>query len=165
MRGETQMPEAKFPTALHALDVPEQARKTNYPEPFASRIQGREKRRLGDAFGLASFGVNLTRLKPGAVSALRHAHSKQDELVYVLEGEPVLITNGGETPLKPGDCAGFKAGTGDAHHLVNRGARDVLYLEIGDRSAGDTVVYPDDDLEAGLVDGKWRMLHKDGKPY
>ncbi len=153
------------PVALRALDVPEQARKTNYPAPFAARVAGREKRRLGEAFGLVNFGVNVTRLKPGAVSALRHAHSKQDELIYILEGEPVLITDAGETPLKPGDCAGFKSGTGDAHHLVNRGARDVLYLEIGDRSADDTVVYPDDDLEAGLIEGKWRMRHKDGRPY
>jgi uncharacterized cupin superfamily protein len=155
----------KFPIALSATQVPPQARKTNYPEPFASRIAGREKRRLGDAFGLANFGVNLTRLAPGAISALRHAHGRQDEFVYILEGTPVLITDAGETPLEPGDCAGFKAGGGDAHHLVNRGDRDVVYLEIGDRSAGDAVTYPDDDLAATLVDGKWRWARKDGTPY
>jgi uncharacterized cupin superfamily protein len=159
------MPDAKYPTALRAAEVPPQARKTNYPEPFAARVQGRDKRRLGDAFGLANFGVNLTRLAPGAISALRHCHAKQDELIYILEGEPVLITNAGETPMKPGDCAGFKSGTGDAHHLVNRGATDVIYLEIGDRTAGESVTYPDDDLELAWADGKGRFQHKNGTPY
>ncbi len=159
------MAETKYPAAVRASDVPPQARHTNYPEPFASRVAGRTKRRLGEAFGLANFGVNLTRLAPGAVSALRHSHAKQDELVYILEGEPVLITDAGETPMQPGDCAGFKCGTGDAHHLVNRGARDVVYLEIGDRTPGDAVDYPDDDIEAGLHDGRWRFQHKDGRPY
>jgi uncharacterized cupin superfamily protein len=158
------MAETKFPTALRAADVPPQARPTNYPEPFAARVAGRQKRRLGEAFGLANFGVNLTRLAPGAVSALRHRHAKQDELVYILEGEPVLVTDAGETPMKPGDCAGFKAG-GDAHQLVNRGAGDVLYLEIGDRTPGDGVVYPDDDLHLAPVDGRLRFQHKDGTPY
>ena len=156
---------AKYPVAVRAADVPLQARRTNYPEPFASRVAGRDKRRLGEVFGLENFGVNLTRLAPGAVSALRHSHGRQDELIYVLEGDPTLITDAGETPLAPGDCAGFKCGTGDAHHLVNRGAGDVVYLEIGDRSAGDSVAYPDDDLAAGLVDGQWRFVHKDGRPY
>jgi uncharacterized cupin superfamily protein len=159
------MAEAKSLVAVAARDVPPQARKTNYPDPLAARVAGREKRRLGDAFGLRNFGVNLTRLKPGAWSALRHAHAKQDELVYILEGEPVLITDAGETPLKPGDCAGFKCGTGDAHHLVNRGKGDVVYLEIGDRTPGDRVVYPDDDLEAAFRDGEFSFRHKDGSPY
>jgi len=156
----------KKPPALKALDVPPRTRRSNYPEPFASRMAGREKRPLGDAFGLANFGVNLTRLAPGAISALRHAHSRQDEFVYVLEGEPTLITDAGETPLSRGMCAGFKAGSGDAHHLANRTGSDVLYLEVGDRSAGDAGVYPDDDLQAVLdADGKWRFTHKDGTPY
>jgi uncharacterized cupin superfamily protein len=159
------MTESKFPAALRAADVPPQARSTNYPEPFASRVAGREKRRLGDAFDLKNFGVNLTRLAPGAVSALRHAHTKQDELIYILKGEPVLITDAGETKMKPGDCAGFKAGTGNAHQLVNRGTVAVLYLEIGDRTPGESVVYPDDDLDLAMVDGKMRFLHKDGSPY
>src|SRR5579859_4837025 len=94
------------PVAIAAIDVPPQARNTNYPEPFPSRVAGREKRRLADVFGLQNFGVNLTRLAPGAVSALRHSHAKQDEFVYVLEGRPILITNAGETALGPGDCAG-----------------------------------------------------------
>jgi uncharacterized cupin superfamily protein len=107
----------------------------------------------------------LTRLAPGAASALRHAHTKQDEFVYVLEGEPTLVTNSGATLLKPGMCAGFKAGTGDAHHLVNRGAADVVFLEVGDRTPGDSAHYPDDDLQAVLdADGKWRYSRKDGTP-
>ena len=152
--------------ALHALDAPLRTRQSSYPEPFAARVRGREKRPLGELFGLSNFGVNLTRLAPGAMSALRHAHSKQDEFVYILEGHPTLLTDAGETPLAPGMCAGFKAGTGDGHHLQNRTAHDVLYLEIGDRSPGDAATYPDDDLQAVLgSDGTWRYLHKDGKAY
>ncbi|MBU6995917.1 cupin domain-containing protein [Ferrovum myxofaciens] len=139
---------------------------TTYPEPFASRMVGREKRPLGDIFELSNFGVNLTRLIPGACSALRHAHSKQDEFVYILVGCPVLITDQGETLLSPGMCAGFKAGTGNGHQLVNRANEDVLYLEVGDRTAGDSATYPDDDLQAALDnDGEWQFLHKNGTPY
>jgi uncharacterized cupin superfamily protein len=108
--------------------------------------------------------VNLTRLAPGGESALRHAHARQDEFVYILEGEAVLVANAGETVLKTGMCAGFKAGTGDAHHLVNRSKKDVVFLEVGDRSPGDTVEYPDDDVKAVFVDGKWRYTKKDGTP-
>ena len=115
--------------SIKALDAPPRVKPSNYPEPFASRMAGREKHPLGDLFGLANFGVNLTRLAPGAVSASRHAHSHQDEFVYVIEGHPTLVTDAGETQLAPGMCAGFKAGSGDAHHLVNRTKRDVLYLE------------------------------------
>ena len=160
------MANAQSPTAIVASDAAPRAKPTNYPEPFASRMAGREKRPLGDLFGLANFGVNLTRLRPGGASALRHAHSKQDEFVYILAGHPVLITDHGETPLSPGMCAGFKAGTGNGHHLVNRAGEDVVYLEVGDRSAGDAGTYPDDDLQAELdKDGKWRFLHKNGAPY
>ncbi len=153
------------PVALLAADAPLRAKQTNYPEPFASRMAGREKRPLGDLFGLANFGVNLTRLTPGAVSALRHAHSKQDEFLYILQGHPTLHTDDGRTRLAPGMCAGFKAGTGNGHHLINETDEDVLYLEIGDRTAGDEGSYPDDDLKAQMVDGKWRFVHKDGSPY
>jgi len=123
------------------------------------------KRPLGDLFGLTNFGVNLTRLLPGAMSALRHAHTKQDEFVYILEGRPTLVTDAGRTALGPGMCAGFKGGTGDGHHLVNETTEDVVYLEIGDRTPGDTATYPDDDIAAVAVDGKWRFAHKDGTPY
>ena len=160
------MPKVQFPTAIIAADAAPRTKPTNYPEPFASRMAGREKRPLGDPFGLTNFGVNLTRLVPGGSSALRHAHSKQDEFVYILTGRPVLITDDGETVLSPGMCAGFKAGTGNGHHLVNRGNQDVVYLEVGDRSAGDAGSYPDDDLQAVLDgDGKWQFLHKNGTPY
>ena len=160
------MPEdAKRPPAIIAADSPPRAFRTNYPEPFASRMAGRDKRPLGDLFGLANFGVNLTRLAPGGSSALRHAHTKQDEFVYILEGRPTLVTNAGRTALKAGMCAGFKAGTGDAHHLVNDTADDVVYLEIGDRTAGDAVDYPDDDLAVVTIDGRRQMAHKDGTPY
>src|SRR5262245_15497127 len=155
-----------LPTAIVAADAPLRAKATNYPEPFASRMQGREKRPLGDLFGLANFGVNLTRLRPGAIPALRHAHSKQDEFVYILDGEPTLITDSGETRLRPGMCAGFRGGSGDAHHLLNRTRTDVLYLEIGDRIAGDGVSYPDDDIQAVLApDGRWTFARKSGAPY
>jgi uncharacterized cupin superfamily protein len=154
------------PEAIKAAEAPPRARSTGYPEPFAARVNGRDKRPLGDLFGLQNFGVNLTRLAPGAHSSLRHAHTKQDEFVYILEGHPTLVTNAGETQLEPGMCAGFKAGSGDAHHLQNRTLADVLYLEIGDRTPGDGASYPDDDLQAVLgTDGKWRYLHKDGTAY
>jgi uncharacterized cupin superfamily protein len=159
------MDEPAIPIALKAIEVAPRTKHSNYPEPFASRIVGREKRNLGDLFGLANFGVNLTSLLPGAMSALRHAHSQQDEFIYILQGFPVLITDRGETQLSPGMCAGFKAGTGDGHHLLNRTSEEVIYLEVGDRSMGDSVVYPDDDLQAIFVAEKWQFNHKDGSPY
>lgn len=159
------MPKKADPPALPAMDVPPRARASTYPEPYASRMAGRQKRPLGDFFGLTNFGVNLTRLAPGGVSALRHAHLLQDEFVYILSGRPTLRTNGGELELAPGMCAGFKAGTDDAHHLVNRTGEEVWYLEVGDRSAGDRASYPDDDIQAVMTDGNWRFSHKDGSPY
>jgi len=151
--------------AIRAADVALRTRPSNYPEPFASRMAGRQKHPLGDHFGLTNFGVNLTRLAPGAMSALRHAHSRQDEFVYVLEGTPTLHTDEGATRLEPGMCAGFKAGTGNGHHLVNESAQDVVYLEVGDRTPGDSGSYPDDDLVGVSIDGKWRFTRKDGSPY
>lgn len=159
------MADSKYPLALNTEDAPARTRPSNYPEPFASRMAGRTKHPLGSLFGLENFGVNLTRLAPGAVSALRHAHTTQDEFVYVLEGHPTLYTDAGPTPLSPGMCAGFRADSGDAHHLVNETDEPVAYLEIGDRMPGDSVTYPDDDIQAVLMDGQWRFLHKDGTPY
>jgi uncharacterized cupin superfamily protein len=151
--------------AIVAATAPPRTKPSNYPEPFFSRMGRREKRALGDAFGLASFGVNLTALAPGGESALLHRHSKQDEFAYVLSGEPTLITDDGEVTLRPGMCAGFPA-NGRAHQLVNRSDSEVVYLEIGDRSTGDNVTYPRDDLEAGMgPDGNWAFVHKDGRPY
>ena len=158
-------PVSNRPVALVADEAAPRARASNYPAPMAARVAGRVKRPLGDLFGLSNFGVNLTTLKPGAVSALRHAHMKQDEFVYILEGRPTLVTDAGRTALKPGMCAGFKGGTGDAHHLVNETTEDVVYLEIGDRTPGDSATYPDDDIAAVAVDAGWRFVHKDGTPY
>jgi uncharacterized cupin superfamily protein len=152
--------------ARRAADV-EPRTGTNYPDPFRAHVQGRLKRALGDLFGLDQFGVNLTELPPGAFSALRHWHSHEDELVYVLEGEVTLITDAGEEVLRPGDCVGFKAGTPDGHHLTNRSKGPVRYLEIGSRRLDvDVVVYPDDDLAVQPDgSGRRRMVHKDGTPY
>ena len=159
------MTKDKAPVAVAAVDVPPRTKRSNYPESFASRMARREKRALGDFFGLKNFGVNLTRIAPGGESALMHTHSKQDELVYVLDGEPVLATPSGETRLSPGMCAGFPA-QGEAHQILNRTDRDVVILEIGDRSEGDEGSYPQDDLQAVMgMDGKWRFTHKDGTPY
>jgi uncharacterized cupin superfamily protein len=160
------MSNSQHPVSIAAVNAPPRAKQTGYPADMAKMVAGRAKQPLGDLFGLTNFGVNLTRLAPGAYSALRHAHAKQDEFVYLLEGEAVLITDAGETLLTVGMCAGFKAGTGDAHHLVNRTAKAVVFLEVGDRSAGDSVNYPDDDVVAVYgADGKWKYSRKDGTPY
>ena len=159
------MANPKYPIAVVAADAPPRTKPTNYPEPFASRMAGRRKQPLGDLFGLGNFGVNLTRLAPGAVTALRHAHTKQDEFVYVLEGHPTLHTDEGRMRLSPGMCAGFKAATGNGHHFINETEQDVVILEVGDRIPGDEGRYPDDDLVAKMIDGTWRFTHKDGRPY
>ena len=153
------------PLCIDAASAPPRQKPSNYPEPVRSRMNGREKRPLGDLFGLTTFGVNLTRLAPGAVSALMHRHSRQDEFVYVVQGHPSLVTDRGERELRPGMCAGFAA-NGPAHHLVNRTQEDVVYLEIGDRTPGDAAAYPIDDLAAALdPNGVWIFTHKDGRPY
>ena len=159
------MPERTYPTAIDVSEAPARARASSYPEPYASRMSGRKKHPLGDLFGLTNFGVNLTRLAPNAVSALRHAHTKQDEFLYILQGHPTLHTDEGRTRLSPGMCAGFKAGSGNAHRLINETSDEVVYLEVGDRTPGDEGSYPDDDLKAILADGKWKFVHKDGTPY
>lgn len=156
---------SQHPAAIMAVEAEPRRRPSNYPEPFASRMLGRLKHPLGDMFGLRNFGVNLTVLAPGAVSALHHVHSRQDEFIYVVEGEPTLVTDQGELPLRPGMVAGFKAG-GSAHHLENRTSRDCTILEIGDRTEGDEVTYPRDDLVAVLDEGgTWCFTRKDGSPY
>lgn len=146
-----------------------------YPKPFDAQVAGRLKRPLGDAFGLRNFGVNLTRLEPGAATALRHYHPLQDEFVYVLEGRPTLITNVGQFPLEPGMCAGFPAGERNAHQVVNRSSAPVVLLEIGDRTPGDRAVFPDDDLaiappgegepDRDAAGPRPRFVHKAGTPY
>ncbi|HEX4798863.1 MAG TPA: cupin domain-containing protein [Burkholderiales bacterium] len=153
-----------LPPALDPAQVPEQST-TGYPEPYKSRVAGRHRRRLGDAAGLKNFGVNLTRLDPGAESSMRHWHGKQDEFIYVLEGEVMLVTNAGRQKLTPGMAAGFPAGKADGHQLVNETKKPALYLEIGDRTPGDGATYSDVDMAARMVDGKWVFTHKDGSPY
>ena len=139
---------------------------TTYPEPYRALNQKRWNRRLGNHAGLTNFGVNLTRIEPGGQSSCRHAHLKQDEFIYVLQGEVVLETDAGPETLRAGQCAGFPAGTGNAHRFVNRSAEDVLLLVIGDRTPGDQGTYPDVDLVARLgPDGKFAYFHKDGTPY
>ncbi len=153
------------PIAVEAKALPPRTKPSNYPEPYFSRMNKREKRQLGDIFGLTNFGVNLTKLAPGGESALLHRHSKQDEFVFILEGEPTLVTSTEEIMLQPGMCAGFPA-QGVAHQLLNRTDRDVVFLEIGDRTSGDEASYPNDDIQAGFAaDGAWRFTHKDGQPY
>jgi uncharacterized cupin superfamily protein len=152
------------PLAIVAAEAAPRARQSNYPEPFLSRMGKREKRPLGDVFGLKNFGVNITRLAPGGESALLHRHSKQDEFVYILEGRPVLVTDRGEVQLAPGMCAGFPA-AGLAHQLVNRTASDVVFLEVGDRTPGDEGTYPADDIAAKLTPVGWAFTHKDGSAY
>lgn len=151
---------------IAATAVAERKVKSTYPSPFAERMQGRRKRRLGDHFELTNFGVNLTEIAPGGASALKHCHQVQDEFIYVLSGTPTLVLGDDEFLMGPGDCVGLPAGTGLGHHLLNRSQETVVYLEVGDRSAGDQVMYPDDDLQAVSRSGEgWRFLHKDGKPY
>lgn len=151
---------------ISALAVPVVSRKTIYPQPFAAQVEGRAKHRLGDHFGLTNFGVNLTELGPGSVSALVHHHTIQDEFVYIISGTPTLVLDDREYPLRAGDCCGFKAGTGIGHQLVNRSGAPVVYLELGDRTAGDYAEYPRDDLMfTRLPDGSWILTHKDGTPY
>lgn len=159
------MQDRPYPVAIAAEDAAPRTKPSNYPEPFAARMAGRLKRPLGDLFGLTNFGVNLTHLAPGGTSALRHAHTRQDEFVYILRGHPTLHTDEGMTRLSPGMCAGFRAGTGNGHRLLNETAEEVVYLEIGDRVPGDECHYPDDDLLASRADGNWRFTHKDGSPY
>jgi len=138
---------------------------TGYPDPFRQAVLGRERKRLGNAVGLDQFGVNLSRLRPGAASSQRHWHQNEDEFVYVLEGELVLCEDGGETVLKPGDAAGWKAGVQNGHCLINRTSRDAVYLEIGSRAAREIANYPDIDMRAERDDKGMRYVRKDGTPY
>jgi uncharacterized cupin superfamily protein len=153
------------PAAIIAAEVPARTTRSVYPEPFASMMSGREKRPLGDMFGIKKFGINLTRLAPGSQSALLHKHTLQEEFIFILEGQPTLITETNEIQLQPGMCAGFIPDD-VAHKLENRTTNDVVYLEVGDRIKGDAVSYPADDL-VGIFDanGQWSFAHKNGEPY
>src|SRR5258708_2316430 len=137
----------------------------NYPAAYRHVCAGRHKIALGNAVGLSQFGVNLTKLEPGAATALRHWHEQEDEFVYILEGECVLIENGGGGTLKAGDWAGVKAEVDNGHCIVNRTDREVLLLEVGTRAKAERAHYPDDDLKFERDDGVVRVLHKSGEPY
>lgn len=138
---------------------------SGYPEPFRSQVLPREKRALGDASGLTKIGINHTTLGPGAASSMRHWHTQEDELIYVLAGELVLVTNAGERPLRAGQCAGFPAGHRDGHQLVNRGTRPAIYLEISNRDETDGAHYPDVDLCWNAPGSPGGYSRKDGRPY
>jgi uncharacterized cupin superfamily protein len=142
--------------------VPER-KGSGYPPKFAQPCATRIRQRLGDAAGLTDFGVNLMRLPPGGWSSQRHWHSHEDEFVYLLEGELVLVEDAGETVLRAGDCAGFPKNSGDGHHLINRSDRTAVYLEVGSRSRDDLTTCSDIDMMSAASDG--RFTHKDGTPY
>jgi len=157
-----------MPLRMPALDPSTLAPRTDsgYPEPYRSRVLPREKRQLGKALGLQQFGVNLTTLPPGKESSMRHWHTREEEFVYVLEGEVVLVTDAGEQLLRAGCCAGFPAGSGDGHQLVNRSDRPVVYLEVGTRDDdADEVHYPDADLHYDPRVRRGAFTRKDGTPY
>jgi len=147
--------------------TPRLGRQSSYPEPFRRRVAGRTRWGLGDAFSLTQFGAGLVELEPGAVSSIRHWHTHEDELVYMLEGEAVLVTDAGEETLRPGDFVGFPAGVPIGHHIVNRSDRKVAYLEIGTRNpVADVVYYPDDDLVARSDGTSQRcFFRRTGEPY
>lgn len=153
------MPVISDPAKLHGR------RGTIYPTEFAAGFEKRIKRPLTEALGLTQFGVNLTTLEPGAMSSLRHWHAKEDECVYMLEGELVLITDEGECVLKPGMAAGFPAGDANGHHFVNRSTQPATYLEIGTRSKDEDATYSDVDLRVEKRDGRHRFVRKSGEPY
>lgn len=153
-----------FPMIISPENLPKQTG-TNYPAPFKAAVAGRSRKRLGEAAGLKNFGVNLTTLAPGAQSALRHWHLRQDEFVYIIQGELILVTDQGEQVMTSGMMAGFPAGEANGHHLINRSDQPAMYLEVGDRTPSDRVDYPDVDLIAQWTESGWVMTHKDGDPY
>lgn len=136
-----------------------------YPEPYASMMKGRSSLRLGDAGGLTQFGANLVMLEPGALSSLRHWHQNEDEFVWVVEGECTLVQDGGETVMRPGDCAAFPAGNPDGHHFINRTDRLARFLVVGTRSKHEVATYSDVDLMVEIGGGKASFTYKDGSEF
>ena len=136
-----------------------------YPEPYASMVKGRSSLRLGDAGGLTQFGVNLVMLEPGAMSSLRHWHMAEDEFVMVTEGECVMVQDGGETVMRPGDCAAFPAGSTDGHHFLNRTERVAKFLVVGTKAKREVATYSDVDLKVEIEAGKARFTYKDGTDW
>jgi uncharacterized cupin superfamily protein len=151
-------------SSLDPMSVPPRLGST-YPAPFGENLAGRAKRALGDALGISQFGVNLVTLAPGSWSSQRHWHAKEDEFVYILEGEVTLVTDAGEEVLGPGMAAGFPAAKPDGHHLVNRSERPALYLEVGTRAEDEEAQYSDIDMMARKEGGRLVFRHKNGEPY
>ncbi len=150
---------------VNAFEAPKRTKTSNYPEPFASKMSGRTKRPLGDLFGINKFGVNLAELSPRSESSILHKHSKQEEFIFVLSGNPTLILETRKIHLNAGDCFGFTP-DGPAHKLINETDEVVTYIEIGDRPIDDLVTYPNDDLVAKLNNqGKWSFFKKNGDEY
>ena len=145
------------------IDAVLERKGVGYPAPFDAPCAGRIRQRLGDAGGLTDFGVNLMRLPPGNWSSQRHWHSHEDEIVYLLEGDLVLVEDGGETLLRAGDCAVFPKGSGNGHHLINRSSTAAVYLEVGSRSPDDLITCSDIDMKSEAANG--RFVHRDGTPY
>ena len=138
---------------------------TGYPPPYNKAVEGRSRKRLARAAGLSQFGVNLCTLEPGAASSQRHWHEHEDELVYVLEGEVVLCEDGGETVLKAGDVAAWKAGVANGHCLVNRSSRDAVFIEVGSRAPSERAHYSEIDMIAMRDAGGFSYTRKNGEPY
>ena len=151
---------------IELASVPTHER-TTYPPQYAGMVKGRLKKMLGDAVGLTQFGVNLTRLKPGAASGHRHWHKSEDEFVFVLEGEATLVEDDKQTSLRAGEAAAFKAGAAVGHHLINRSARDVVFIEVGTRAHDDVVTYTDPEVDMLMVKegGRWIPRRRNGAPY
>lgn len=159
------MPDKPASPAFDPMELPRQERNP-YPPPYDTVLAGRFRRALGDPHGLTKFGVNLSELEPGAVSALRHWHSDEDEFIYILDGTPSLVTDAGEEVLEPGMCACFPANSGNAHRLENKSDALVRYLEVGNRSEFEEVRYPDNDMIMEKpAEGPRRFRHFDGSPF
>jgi uncharacterized cupin superfamily protein len=136
-----------------------------YPPPYAAMVAGRSSLRLGDAGGLTQFGANLVILQPGAMSSLRHWHAKEDEFVFIVQGECTLVQDEGETVMRPGDCAAFPAGDRNGHHFINRSESEARFLVVGSRAPREVATYSDIDLMVTLENGRAEFTHKDGRPY
>lgn len=136
-----------------------------YPEPYAGLMKGRSSLRLGDLAGLTQFGVNIVMLEPGAVASLRHWHLREDEFAMVLEGDLILIEDGGETPMQPGDCAAWKAGVANGHRFVNRSDRPARFLIVGTKSTDEVATYSDVDLQIHFGGGAPRLTYRDGSDW
>jgi len=138
---------------------------TGYPPPHNKAVEGRSRKRLGNAAGLSQFGVNLCTLKPGAASSLRHWHQNEDEFVYVLAGEVTLCEDEGETVLRPGDAAGWKAGVANGHCLVNRSQNETVFLEVGTRASSEVALYPDHDMRFERDGANRKVTRRNGEPF